>query len=128
MRDIKEIEERYRNRKPKGTVIIKKWYLIIPILLIALITNPNEKDHRKAVTAKIIAATTTTVPGVNSYNYEIEDRNVNQIVESSISSTNFIFFSITKITWDSKTYSIGFGIFGNVFLSNRIDEYLRRFN
>ena len=35
---------------------------------------------------------------------------------------NYILFSITKISWKGESRNIGYGLFGNVFLSEKVKE------
>ena len=35
---------------------------------------------------------------------------------------NYLFFSITKLTWDSETKAIAIGMFGNLILFKDIDK------
>ncbi|MDU1889346.1 MAG: hypothetical protein E6767_01530 [Dysgonomonas sp.] len=125
MRDIKDIEERYRNRKPRGSITLRKWYLIIPVLLIAFIVNPNEEQHKKEVKSRIEKATFTSLPANNLSDYETGNMIIDQLTDRYITSTNYIFFSTTNITWQGQTHTIGLGVFGHVFLSGNIDNYLK---
>ncbi|KRB59850.1 hypothetical protein ASD98_01650 [Flavobacterium sp. Root186] len=45
-----------------------------------------------------------------------------KLIENSVTRDNYILFSITKITWQGKSKSIGYGLFGNVFLSEKVNK------
>ncbi len=49
---------------------------------------------------------------------------INQLVENLVSTNNYILFSTTKVTLKGETKTIGFGVFGNVFLTSQLDKAL----
>ncbi|MCW3086247.1 MAG: hypothetical protein JWP12_3613 [Bacteroidetes bacterium] len=123
---------------------MKTKYLIFGIvafvILIAVITNPNEDRHKSAVKSKILSLTLTLQKPVD----EMGDVNsplaqagmglgsmiggaiVEQLVNTCVSEDNYVLFSLTKITWNGETRIIGVGVFGNVFLTDKIDETLKK--
>lgn len=128
MRDIKEIEKRYkdRNRIPKRTSnLFKKKYFIVIILIVAFITNPSENKHKEAVRDKVNGI----VMPVDISGYQTENPYIEQLIATRVSSTDYLFFSTTQATWDNQTVTIGFGVFSNVFLSKMINEIIgKQFN
>lgn len=128
MRDIKEIEKRYkdRDRIPKRTSgLFKKKYLIIIILVVAFATNPSENKHKEAVKAKV----NSIVMPVDASGYQVGNAYVDQLVTTHVGSSSYLLFSTTEVTWNGETWTVGFGVFGNVFLSNVIDQVLgKQFN
>jgi hypothetical protein len=105
------------------------------IFLIAFISNPNEEEHKSAVKSKVLAFNMATAVSEianstdNNYNYVGKSIGtalggviVDQLINSIVSSDNYLVFSITKVTWEDQTKMIGFGVFGNVFLSDKLDE------
>jgi hypothetical protein len=114
MRDLKEIEKRYKgsNRIPKrGGNLFKKSYLIILALIVAFLTNPDEQKHKEAVKSKI---ENIVMPSQSEYN--AGNPYIDQLVNTHVGSTSYFFFSTTEVTWDEEKRTIGFGIFGHVFL------------
>ncbi|MDR2955131.1 MAG: DUF4359 domain-containing protein [Prevotella sp.] len=131
MRDIKEIERRYnQSRGPqKGKVRIKKWYVIALVLLIAIITNPGVEKHKEAVRDKIydltdVAILSDKVKGLDPK--ALGDPVLDQMIYTSVSSSNFILFSLTEATWNDKSYVVGIGAFTKVFLFSDVDEVLTK--
>lgn len=128
MRDIKEIEKRYKNRDrlPSRTSnLFKKRYLIIVILIVAFITNPNENKHKEAVKNKVNGI----VMPIDASGYQTENPYIEQLIATHVSSSDYLFFSTTEATWNNQTITIGFGIFSNVFLSKMINEIIgKQFN
>lgn len=123
MRDIKEIERRYKdpNRIPKrGSHLIKKRYFLFLILIIALITNPTENEHKEAVSKKVNSLVLPVDPSGSGYvgNHPYVD----QMVNTHISRSNYYLFSTTKVSWDDQVITMGLGLFGHVFLSDMIDR------
>lgn len=128
MRDIREIEKRYkdRDRMPKrASGFFKKKYLILLILIVAFATNPGEEKHKEAVKAKV----NSIVMPVDASGYQAGNAYIDQLVTTHVGSSNYLLFSTTEVTWNDETRTIGFGAFGNVFLSNMVDEALnKKFN
>ncbi|MFN7592568.1 MAG: hypothetical protein ACK5QZ_04430, partial [Bacteroidota bacterium] len=50
---------------------------------------------------------------------------IDGIIDNIISTDNYILFSTTKLNWDGNTRIIGFGAFGNVFISDKLDEAVK---
>lgn len=104
------------------------------ILLIAIITNPDTNRHKEEVKSKIHEYLQNSL--ANDVN-EADDKwskasklfgnllgetMINNMVNTMITSNNYILFSTTNATSEGKTKTIGLGIFGNVFLSNKVNE------
>ena len=45
-----------------------------------------------------------------------------RIIDNLVSTDNYVLFSTTKISWEGETRIIGVGVFGNVFITKRLDE------
>lgn len=119
---------------------MKKQYLtysvLAVLLLVALLTNPPQERHKEVIKTKVNAHLQKSLKEA-----EIDTENpfaqagqsigmllgstmVNGIIDNSISTDNYLIFSITKVTIDGKSKVIGMGAFGNVFLSNKLEEAL----
>lgn len=126
MRDIKEIEARYEYRKnTRGKVnLLKKRYILIFILLLALITNPGKEKHKHKIMQRVEAAM-----GANVFPADIKDMQndpfLDRIVDSYIDYSNYFFFSTTsaKIRGSSKT--VGVGVFGYVYIPDKLEEVIK---
>lgn len=119
---------------------MKKGYVALLIIglivLIAALTNPGPERHKEVVKTKFKEYMQKSMK--DSTNVSEDESNevglafgmlignaiIEPIVNSLISTDNYILFSTTKITWDGKTRVIGFGAFGNVFISKKIDNAL----
>ena len=51
---------------------------------------------------------------------------INMIIDNAVTSSNYILFSTTEVTWEGNTKTVGIGILGNVFLSPEIDKALKK--
>ena len=51
---------------------------------------------------------------------------VDDFIESHITADNYFLFSITRINWDGRSQIIGAGAFRRVYISNQIDDVLKR--
>lgn len=104
----------------------------VSIFLIALLTNPTLEEHKSKVKEVFTAYYQKTLKEseINSENNFaafgtlIGKTMIDNLVEGAITRDNYIFFSITKATNDGKEKTIGYGIFGNVFLDSKIEESL----
>lgn len=117
----------------------KQLFLVILglILIISVITNPNQDRHREVVKNKLSVimqkAMTESLKNSDSGAKQIGSALglmlggafLDRMIESMISSDNYVLFSTTKITWEGKTKLIGVGVFGNVFISNEIEKALK---
>lgn len=98
---------------------MKKGYLkIIAVIIIAVVTNPNEKRHKEILMNKIKPKLIQAFMGEK----EIEKLNnldalslmfgspfIEKFVDNFISTDNYVFFPLTKATWDGETKIIGMG-------------------
>jgi len=105
-------------------------------ILIAVMTNPSQARHKEVIRNKL----TTYVQKSMKANYKAEDNDIEQagkaiglmiggviidrILDNLVSTDNYVLFSTTRITWDGKTKIIGIGAFGNVFLTQKLDDAL----
>ncbi|MDP3359105.1 MAG: hypothetical protein Q8S41_07125 [Lutibacter sp.] len=117
---------------------MKKNQIIIGIFiiigLVAILTNPKLQEHKDAVKAKIAAShqkNTNLQEEKNaayylgrSFGNLLGDVLIDNIVNTIVSTDNYVLFSLTKVTWDSETKVIGVGLFGNIFFSPKINEKL----
>ena len=126
----------------KGTSEMKKSYMISAIaaviFLVAILTNPNQERHKEAVKTKLNASIQKAMKEMSTTE---EDKRFEQIAQgltrvfggplvdaivgSTISSDNYIFFSTTRFSDAGETKIIGIGVFGNVFLSKKINDALK---
>ena len=127
MRDIREIEARYRRREEsRGKInILKKRYIIILILIIAFVTNPSENKHKTVVKSRIyeVMHVNPLISKEDSSTYQ-SDMLVNQIVDTYVNYSNYLLFSTTNVTWKGESKPVGIGIFGYVYIPETVDEML----
>lgn len=111
------------------------YYAIIgAIILVAILTKPNHDRHKEVIKNKL-----------NSYMQKSMKQNltetdnvwaqagqalgmmlggalVDRIIDNLVCTDNYVLFSTTKISWEGETKVIGIGAFGNVFITNKLDE------
>lgn len=104
------------------------------VIVIMVITNPNEQMHREAVKNKFntLMQKSTVEQLKNSTNNAemaggiigsmIGTSFIDKIIESIVMSDNYVVFSITRFRYQDQSKIIGIGIFGNVFLSKDLDK------
>lgn len=96
------------------------------IILAALLTNPSSEEHKQAVKSVINQVVQNSISENGS---DMEKLGIlfgsslaEKLIENSVTRDNYVVFSITKITWQGKSKSIGYGLFGNVFLSEKVNK------
>ena len=110
------------------------------LFIVAVITNPNQDRHKEVVKNKLNVLMQKAVKD----SFKNSDSGAEQIgsalglmlggamldrmIESMVSTDNYVLFSTTKISWEGKTKLIGIGAFGNVFISDEIEESLKQGN
>ncbi|HMW13752.1 MAG: DUF4359 domain-containing protein [Chitinophagaceae bacterium] len=119
---------------------MKKNQLIIVIvsvvILIAILTNPNQDRHKEVIKNKLNSYMQKSMnpEGDESENeweqvgqalgMMIGGTLVENVIDNLVSTDNYILFSTTKINWDGKSRIIGIGAFGNVYITNKLEEAL----
>jgi hypothetical protein len=104
--------------------------VIALILLAAYLTNPGKELHKEQLKIKL-----TEVIGE-----AMQERQDNLIVygawemaggmmieaftENHMSVDNYFLFSLTRLHWDGRSYIIGIGGFGQVYITKRLDKEL----
>ena len=105
---------------------------VIVFLMITLFTNPNQDAHKKALHVKLYGISHIEDPSatiIGRDDLENEDWRYKSLldgVERNILVDDLLLFSITKLNWQNKTYPIGFGMFGNVYISDQVEKFKRR--
>jgi hypothetical protein len=106
-------------------------------LLIAVLTNPNQERHKEVVKSKLnVIVQKAMKDGLKNSDTSSEQLGsalglmlggalLDRMIETMVSTDNYVLFSTTKITWEGKSKLIGIGAFGNVFISDKIDEALK---
>ena len=106
-------------------------------LLIAVLTNPNQDRHKEVVKNKLNTIMQKAMKeGLKNSDSGAEQLGsalglmlggalLDRMIETMVSTDNYVLFSTTKITWEGKSKLIGIGVFGNVFISDKIDEALK---
>ena len=56
----------------------------------------------------------------------LAEKFVNKMVDQIISVDNYVLFSVTIANYRGKTKTIGFGAFGNVYITNQVDKLLSK--
>ena len=106
------------------------------IIIIAVITNPNQDRHKEVLKNKLQASLQNYIKGDNQSDKE-EDYNAGQaigvmiggfvidkIVDNLVSTDNYVIASTTKITWNGEPRVVGIGVFGNVFYTSKFNDLL----
>lgn len=117
-----------------------KNYILLAICLfvtITALTNPDRETHKEKVKLKMNEFYEQEMAKEdNSPNNQYSAAKamgimfgrslINNIIDNVVSSSNYILFSTTEITWEGKTKTVGIGILGHVFLSSEIDKAIKK--
>jgi hypothetical protein len=102
--------------------------IVISFILLALMaTNPSIEDHRQAVVEKMKEKMTESSNSDTKNEWQKAGEAIGMaigggIVEKAVSRDNYLLFSLTKISFGDKAKNIGFGLLGNVFVTNYDDS------
>ena len=108
------------------------------VIMIAVITNPNEDKHKSAVKSKLVAFKMSKDITDKTNNTSNSDYNsarhigvvlgsvigssiLEEIVNDLVSTDNYLIFSTTKLAVKGENKIVGFGVFGNVFISDKLN-------
>jgi hypothetical protein len=107
------------------------------LLIIGVLTNPTQDRHKEAVKNKLNVLMQKSIKDSmknsdsgaeqigSALGLMLGGAILDRMIESMVSSDNYVLFSTTKATWEGKTKIIGVGVFGNVFISDEIDNALK---
>lgn len=117
-----EVDKYAELYKRKRKYRLKKRHVFLLVALVAILTNPSLKKHQNAVRDKFDSyiqhhaeSPLTAIQG---------NPVVDQMILRSVTSENYLFLSTTNVVQNGDTHTIGFGIFGMVFISSSVDSYL----
>ena len=109
--------------------------LIVAILLItAALTNPNTDNHKEFIIIKLNKLTQQALPKSDKKMENkssisgmlLAEKFINKMVDQMISVDNYVLFSVTVANYRGLTKTIGFGAFGNVYITNQVDKFLSK--
>ena len=106
------------------------------MLFVAVITNPNQDRHKEVIKAKFNSYMQKSMSeGLSKTDNKWGEAGqalgmmlggaiIDGLISNLVTTDNYVIFSTTKISWKGKSKVIGVGVFGNVFLSGKLDEVL----
>ncbi len=103
------------------------------VALVLILTNPKEEEHKSAVKTKFHALLTKMIKdrspesGLGSdlgagLGALVGSYAVDRLVDTGISRTNLLLFSLTRMQSEKETKTIGVGVLGSVYLTSKFDE------
>lgn len=119
-----EVDKYAELYKRRSKYRLKKKHIFLLIALIAILTNPSQKKHQKAVKDRF----DNYIENHSESRLTLIQGNpvIDQLIFRSVNSSNYFLFSTTNVVWDNDSHIIGFGIFGKVFISSSVDFYLNK--
>ena len=119
----------------------KQFYTLLSILLVAILifTNPSEENHIESVKSKLKMAFKKKMSSEMSENQDdafktlgnglgllLGDTFIDKLTDGIVSRENYLLFSLTNANYKGEQKTIGFGILGNVFLSDKIENIFQK--
>lgn len=119
----------------------KQFYTLLSILLVAILifTNPSEENHIESVKSKLKMAFKKKMSSEMSENQDdafktlgnglgllLGDTFIDKLTDGIVSRENYLLFSLTNANYKGEEKTIGFGILGNVFLSDKIENIFQK--
>ncbi|MGK4568184.1 DUF4359 domain-containing protein [Flavobacterium sp. 3HN19-14] len=101
--------------------------ILIIIVLFAIITNPSVDDHKQELKSLFNRRVQNSLSDEESDGFKnlgimIGNSFAEKLIDNAVTRDNYVIFSLTRGTWKENSKIIGFGIFGNVFLSKEVKE------
>lgn len=115
---------------------MKGYFLVfgtIAILIVLVLTNPDEarhsatvkeiltKEFNRKMTDEIYSKNSKT-SGLYTLGLIFGETLIDKTADGYIGREDFYLFSLTKIDTEDEKYTIGFGILGNVYVSDKLKE------
>jgi hypothetical protein len=112
--------------------------IISLIVLVAVLTNPDQNRHKEVMKNKLITYLQKSIKKDQAKSQDEMEQAaqaigitlsciiVEKVLDNLMSTDNYVVFSTTKITWDGEPRIIGIGAFGNVFITKELDESLNK--
>jgi len=103
------------------------YIFIILIIFIAFFSNPQTDEHRETVRIKLTGMVEKDLSKNtnNIFIYGLGKAFMDSLIDvtlKNVSSDNYLLFSLTKFNFASESKIIGFGFFGKVYISEKINE------
>jgi len=104
--------------------------IIVLVLLVAIFTNPDLERHKEILKSEIHAYMQKEIKNNTSEMPEqalgalLGGALIDRMVDSIVSTDNYLVFSTSKITWEGQSRIVGFGVFGNVFITGKVKDAL----
>lgn len=115
------------NKSPIALIVS-----LFAILLLAF-TNPKDEEHKAAVKAKAnefiqksMKQNAASSDGLGALGALFGSYIINQMVDMGVTRNNYLLFSTTNLTYEGKSRMIGVGLLGNVFITSKIDEAIKK--
>ncbi|MDO5523217.1 MAG: hypothetical protein Q4G48_04135 [Bacteroidia bacterium] len=114
-----------RKRNKSGCVFFI--LLAIIVLAVAIFTNPDAQAHKEALKAKSNAIMDEIVAerndALSATAWQLAGtRLLNEFIETNLTVDNYYLFSVPKVNWDGKSYPVGVGAFGYVYITNELNK------
>lgn len=103
------------------------FFIFIAILAVALFTNPDKQAHKNALQTKSATIMEEIVAkrndGISAEAWKFAgEKLLTEFINQHLTVDNYYLFSIPKINWDGKSYPVGAGAFGHVYITKELNK------
>jgi hypothetical protein len=106
---------------------------LIALVLAAWATNPDEQQHHEAARIKLGEIVENTMGDfglkknlLTNMGFDIGNKYIDSLLDDCISANNYLVCSTTVFTFNGQKHIIGFGAFGKVWISDKVEESLKK--
>ena len=104
---------------------MKKLLIGLGIIIAILgITNPSAEDHKQAVTKVIVSDMKIELQGNPFAAFGV--LLATKMIDGMVNRDNYIIFSLTKVSAFGESKIVGYGVLGNVYISDDLKEKMKK--
>lgn len=109
--------------------------ILVFVFFTLILTNPSLEEHKEATKLKCNSLIFKQIASENSGDLVNKLATtvgtlwggpiVDELIDKTLNRENYLIFSLTKIKWLDENKTIGIGILGNVYLTDKLDNALK---
>lgn len=101
--------------------------LLLLVVAIAFFTNPDKEVHKEAIIVRsnqvIEEAIAERNDMVSSAAWQLAgEQFLSEFIDRNVTVDSYYLFSIPKVNWDGKSYPMGVGAFGKVYVTKHLNR------
>lgn len=108
-------------------------FIVVVVLAVAYFTNPTTEKHQQTakemaerIVEKKLSSFNVPASWLKSENNSIVDDFTDKLIKQYVFVDNYYLFSLTKVEWEGEEYPVGVGLFGYVFIFEKVEEVINQ--